>query len=203
MSAILEGSNSTIEGQLGFKGETGDSAYEIAVKHGYTGTEAQWADDFLNAENYYDKTEADALLNTKANITNAYSSSTTDSYSCSYLNNKFVTVYSNATGSNTGVTLSQSIDTAKFCIVQYRQNGYSEASKSDIVFPGETKHQLSFSHRSTSGGLETLYTQLTYIELSGTTLSVKSSTTGLALNPDNSYGVASDTVYITKVIAIY
>lgn len=122
-----------------------------------------------------------------------------------YLDNKinFVTVYNNATGSNTGVTLSQNIDTAKFCIVQYRQTGYSEASKSDIVFPGETKHQLSFTHRGTSGGYETLYNQLTYIELSGTTISVKSSSTGLAINPNTSYGTATDTIYITKVIAVF
>lgn len=48
-----------LKGKLGYKGETGDSAYEIAVKHGYTGTEEQWSDDFLNAENYYDKSEID------------------------------------------------------------------------------------------------------------------------------------------------
>jgi hypothetical protein len=52
-------------GQLGYKGERGDSAYEIAVKHGYTGTEEQWSEDFLNAENYYDKSEVDTLLETK------------------------------------------------------------------------------------------------------------------------------------------
>lgn len=51
-----------LEGQLGFKGERGDSAYEIAVKHGYTGTEEQWSDDFLNADNYYDKTEMDTII---------------------------------------------------------------------------------------------------------------------------------------------
>lgn len=70
MAGILVGNSSSNEavGSLGFKGETGDSAYEIAVKHGYTGTEAQWADDFLNAENYYDKTEADTLLSAKANV---------------------------------------------------------------------------------------------------------------------------------------
>lgn len=59
-------------GILGFKGETGYSAYEIAVKHGYTGTEEQWSEDFLNAENYYDKSEIDTLLNGKVNTTDVY-----------------------------------------------------------------------------------------------------------------------------------
>lgn len=51
-----------LKGKLGWKGEKGDSAYEISVKHGYTGTEAQWADDFLSADNYYDKSEMNTKL---------------------------------------------------------------------------------------------------------------------------------------------
>ena len=49
-----------VSGKLGWKGEPGDSAYEIAVKHGYTGTEAEWADEFINAENFYNKSECDS-----------------------------------------------------------------------------------------------------------------------------------------------
>lgn len=55
-----------LEGELGYKGARGYSAYEIAVQHGYTGTEEQWSEDFLNAENYYDKTEMNNLLDEKA-----------------------------------------------------------------------------------------------------------------------------------------
>ena len=47
-----------LKGKLAYKGERGYSAYEIAVQHGYTGTEEQWSEDFLNADNYYDKTES-------------------------------------------------------------------------------------------------------------------------------------------------
>ena len=61
-----------LKGKLGWKGEKGDSAYEISVKHGYTGTEEQWSEDFLNADNYYDKPEANALLATKANASDVY-----------------------------------------------------------------------------------------------------------------------------------
>lgn len=35
-----------LEGELGFKGERGYSAYEIAVLHGYEGTEQDWIDHF-------------------------------------------------------------------------------------------------------------------------------------------------------------
>lgn len=51
-----------LEAQLGFKGERGDSAYEIAVQNGYEGTEAEWADSFLNSDNYYNKSEVKGLV---------------------------------------------------------------------------------------------------------------------------------------------
>ena len=51
------------------KGERGYSAYEIAVQNGYTGTEAEWKDSFLNAETYYNKTEVNGLLDEKVNVT--------------------------------------------------------------------------------------------------------------------------------------
>lgn len=35
-----------LKGSLGFKGETGDSAYQLAVKNGYEGTEAEWIAHF-------------------------------------------------------------------------------------------------------------------------------------------------------------
>ena len=41
------------------KGEKGDSAYDLYVKNGGTLTEEEWLDAFLNAENYYTKSEVD------------------------------------------------------------------------------------------------------------------------------------------------
>lgn len=38
----LIGSNTTLKGALGFKGDKGDSAYQIAVKNGFIGTEKDW-----------------------------------------------------------------------------------------------------------------------------------------------------------------
>jgi len=45
-------------GILGFKGERGDSAYEIAVKNGYEGTEQEWIDHFgLDLSDYIKDTD--------------------------------------------------------------------------------------------------------------------------------------------------
>ena len=47
------------------KGERGYSAYELYVQEGGTLTEEEWLDAFLNAENYYTKSESDDLLDDK------------------------------------------------------------------------------------------------------------------------------------------
>ena len=49
------------------KGERGYSAYDLYVQNGGTLTEEQWLDAFLNATNYYNKTETDTLLGEKVN----------------------------------------------------------------------------------------------------------------------------------------
>lgn len=50
---------------LMLKGEKGDSAYQVAEKNGYTGSEKEWADSFLSADYYYNKTEIETKLRTK------------------------------------------------------------------------------------------------------------------------------------------
>lgn len=44
------------------KGEKGYSAYDLYVKHGGTLTEEEWLDAFLNADNFYAKSEVDNLI---------------------------------------------------------------------------------------------------------------------------------------------
>lgn len=47
-----------LKGSLGFKGEHGDSAYELAVKNGYEGTEAEWIEHFgLDLSGYVQTTD--------------------------------------------------------------------------------------------------------------------------------------------------
>lgn len=93
------------------KGEKGYSAYDLYVQQGGTLTEEEWLDAFLNANNFYNKSEVDNLLSDKADTEdlsavatsgsyndlddkptipsakNVYSESTTDPYSADYVNN--------------------------------------------------------------------------------------------------------------------
>ena len=49
------------------KGERGYSAYDLYVQNGGTLTEEEWLDAFLNATNYYTKTEVYTSLGAKVN----------------------------------------------------------------------------------------------------------------------------------------
>lgn len=51
------------------KGEQGYSAYDLYVQNGGTLTEEEWLDSFLNADNFYSKTETNTLLGNKVNYT--------------------------------------------------------------------------------------------------------------------------------------
>ena len=60
------------------KGERGFSAYDIYIQNGGTLTEEEWLDTFLNADNYYNKTETDDLLGDKADASDVYTKTETD-----------------------------------------------------------------------------------------------------------------------------
>ena len=68
MSNMLRGSltsTTDAKGVLGFKGERGYSAYEIAVKNGYQGTEQEWIDHFgLDLTGYCKTSEMTSYVNT-------------------------------------------------------------------------------------------------------------------------------------------
>lgn len=58
MEAELINTQEGLEGELGYKGERGYSAYEIAVKNGYEGTEQDWIDHFgLDLTDYIKDTD--------------------------------------------------------------------------------------------------------------------------------------------------
>ena len=61
------------------KGERGYSAYELYVQNGGTLTEEEWLDEFTNADNFYNKSETDNLLDNKINITDIEDSLTSTS----------------------------------------------------------------------------------------------------------------------------
>ena len=56
---IIEGNSNSKDDVRAYmvKGERGYSAYEIAVRNGYEGTEAEWKEAFLNPDGYYTKDE--------------------------------------------------------------------------------------------------------------------------------------------------
>lgn len=53
----LIGGNTSLKGALGFKGEKGDSAYQVAVKNGFVGTEKDWLAT-MGTTNYVGETKA-------------------------------------------------------------------------------------------------------------------------------------------------
>jgi hypothetical protein len=53
----LIGGNTNLKGALGFKGEKGDSAYQVAVKNGFIGTEKDWLAT-MGTTNYVGETKA-------------------------------------------------------------------------------------------------------------------------------------------------
>lgn len=58
---IIEGNSNDKDNTRAYmvKGEKGYSAYDLYVQHGGTLTEEEWLDEFLNAENFYNKSEVD------------------------------------------------------------------------------------------------------------------------------------------------
>lgn len=68
---IIEGNSNDKDNVRAYmvKGERGYSAYDLYVQNGGTLTEEQWLDEFINAENFYNKTETNTLLEAKVSIT--------------------------------------------------------------------------------------------------------------------------------------
>jgi len=68
---IIEGNSNDKDNTRNYlvKGERGYSAYELYVQNGGTLTEEEWLDEFLNADNFYNKSEIDDLLDDKINTT--------------------------------------------------------------------------------------------------------------------------------------
>ena len=69
---IIEGNSSDKDNvrAIMVKGEQGYSAYDLYVQNGGTLTEEQWLDAFLNAENFYNKTEIDEKFNIPLTLDN-------------------------------------------------------------------------------------------------------------------------------------
>lgn len=182
---IIEG-NSNDKDQIRVymvKGERGYSAYDLYVQQGGTLTEEEWLDAFLNANNFYNKSEVDNLLSAKADTedlstvatsgsytdlddkptipssSNAYSTSTTNPYSASFING--TVLYEDSTGTDTGtITFSESKDNFNF-IDFYSING-AFLGRIHII-SGNQSVYLSYVH-NTNGTNYYLYSLVGYLE---------------------------------------
>ena len=112
------------------KGERGYSAYDLYVQNGGTLTEEQWLDAFLNANNYYSKTETDTLLNNKVNVSDIIDA----------LNN---TATNKPLSANQGKALKDLID-ALTTTVETKANSSDVYEKSDVY----TKTQANSTFKS-------------------------------------------------------
>jgi hypothetical protein len=96
--------NTSSVGAIGFKGEQGLSAYEIAVKNGYEGTEQDWIDHFgLDLSDYIQT--SDVVNNLSSTSTNYPLSA----YQGRYLKNYIDTYRDNVIGDNTDLDTTSKI----------------------------------------------------------------------------------------------
>lgn len=137
-----------------------------------------------------------------AQIIDTYSTSTDDGYSCNYINTRVVTLYSDTTGTDGDVTLSDNVSNYSYLEVF----GYEGINQTQVY----TKYDLSLSKNlnlfggsiQQNGNLFRI-TASSYT-VSGTTLTKKSANTGHAniftktINEQNSTG----DIKITKVLGI-
>lgn len=63
--SLVNDNKGNIPTNINFWSVVAQSAYEIAVQNGYEGTAEEWTQQFLNADNYYNKTEVDTKLKKK------------------------------------------------------------------------------------------------------------------------------------------
>ena len=103
-----------------------------------------------------------------AQITDTYSTSTGDGYSCNYVNNNFslkpVTLYENASGTTSAFTLNETIQNYKYIEVFYHTGDgtrYRGSSKVYVTNEGVTMSLVFFHYYSS------LYTKVAEINLSG------------------------------------
>lgn len=94
----LIGMSNTLKGSLGFKGEKGDSAYAIALRNGFIGTEQDWLATLGTSSHF----KEDSIIHT------ATANQTSFSIPSNYTSNSFIDVYINGLRLNSN---EYSIDT--------------------------------------------------------------------------------------------
>lgn len=102
-----------------------------------------------------------------AQITDTYSTSTGDGYSCNYINNKFepVVLYNNDRGSRDTITLSKSVNNFEYIEIFY---GKARPESSVRFIRSQTEYAVMFSYTPLTNGPQIVVKK---VKVSGTTIS--------------------------------
>ena len=189
-------------GTLGFKGETGLSAYELAVKNGYEGTEQEWINHFgLDLSGYVETSDV------VDNLTSTYTTRPLSAKQGKVLNEaindlKPVVLYNNPSGSNSTIELSDSVTNYSFIEIYYHSNDDYEGYKKLIAQNGNT---VLYEFQPQTNNEDALYLKLRVITINGNTISTRQGSTGYYIKEvffsTNGYQqYANNYIYITKVL---
>ena len=123
MEGELINTQEGLEGELGYKGDRGYSAYEIAVKNGYEGTEQDWIDHFgLDLTDYLKTTDVvndtSSTSTTKplsANIGHNLSVNVLNTMQDDFLYKTREDQFAEVTGTMTGASIGDGV----YCAIDY------------------------------------------------------------------------------------
>ena len=163
MSNMLRGSltsTTDAKGVLGFKGERGYSAYEIAVKNGYQGTEQEWIDHFgLDLTDYVKTSDVLDLVYPVGSLymsVNSTSPATLFGGTWIQIKDKFLlSAGDNYTAGNTGGEATHTLTTDEIPSHSHRtkwKTGSQTASSSVIAWEGSSTSWQYVSTEATGGG---------------------------------------------------
>lgn len=133
--ASIVGCSFGTNGEDGKDGKNGKSAYEIAVDHGFVGTEQEWLDS-LKADN------------TSFSLDDLYESAQKNGYTGSYLD--FLKEYLNASLDGTAMDNSANINRALLSVVSV----FAEFTKTQIIYgPWGQSQETTSSYTSAGSGV--------------------------------------------------
>lgn len=129
-----------------------------------------------------------------ANVSNTYSTSETDTYSCDYINGKVI--YDNSNGTSTDFALDSTINNYRYIEVYYRTNDANSMSckKAQVQYNATTLMSLDFCYILSNA----LYYKCANISINGTTATFTGNSQVLlngSLSPS-----AGNYVYVFKII---
>jgi hypothetical protein len=131
-------------------------------------------------------------------VSDTYSTDAEQSYSCNYINSRITTLYTNNSGSNTDITLSDSVSNYSYLEVY----GYNNAVGGSIYtkYDVSSGQDLSLFTVGTNGSQTRLVT--TVYTVSGTTLTVKYTQRTTIFNKTIAEQGSNAENRITKVLGI-